>query len=286
MQAIPMSSDVSVDSLYTAFVRSYDAHFIFPGESHDMWELDYIISGQAGITSGANVYRCTEGTLFIHAPGVFHTFWTEAHTDVRCLTVTFTGEGLDRYACYGKFLLSGKEQRIASVLADEISRLCEEGSLQGEISDGDCTRTQTTLSAPWQIVKKLLEALFLYMSCHESEHAVCTHEREDEFSRIVLYMEHHVCDALDIQRICLDTHMGRSALKQLFQRYAGIGVMQYFLHLRVRYAEKRILQGASMSEIAREMNFSSQNYFSAFFKRMTGVSPLQYRKAHIAEPRK
>ena len=34
---------MSVNRIYTAFIRTYDAAFRFQGESHDMWELGYII---------------------------------------------------------------------------------------------------------------------------------------------------------------------------------------------------------------------------------------------------
>ncbi|MBE6632099.1 MAG: AraC family transcriptional regulator [Ruminococcaceae bacterium] len=39
--------------------------------------------------------------------------------------------------------------------------------------------------------------------------------------------------------------------------------------------------GVSMAEISAKMNFSSQNYFSSFFKRETGMSPMEYRKKKI-----
>ena len=42
---------------------------------------------------------------------------------------------------------------------------------------------------------------------------------------------------------------------------------------------KRLLvhTGLNVSEIARQLNFEDQSYFSKFFKRETGLTPLQYR---------
>ena len=46
---------------------------------------------------------------------------------------------------------------------------------------------------------------------------------------------------------------------------------------------KRLLvhSNLSISEIAHRLNFSDQSYFTKFFKRETGVSPLQYRSKAI-----
>jgi AraC-like DNA-binding protein len=33
----------------------------------------------------------------------------------------------------------------------------------------------------------------------------------------------------------------------------------------------------SVSEIANQLNFEDQSYFTKFFKRETGITPIQYR---------
>ena len=48
---------------------------------------------------------------------------------------------------------------------------------------------------------------------------------------------------------------------------------------------KRLLvhTNLSVTEIATRLNFADQSYFAKFFKRETGVSPLQYRAKSLAD---
>ena len=99
---------------------------------------------------------------------------------------------------------------------------------------------------------------------------------------IAAYMTEHVCENINVEDICVSCGIGRSALKELFRKYTGIGAMKYFNYLRIRHAIKLIGRDFTMAEIAVDMNFSSQNYFSAFFKRETGLTPTQYKTKKLA----
>ena len=111
---------LSVNRIYTAFIRTYDAAFRFQGESHDMWELGYIIEGRAGITSGNEVYECGKGDLVIHPSGVFHNVWAMRGAEVRIMTVSFTGNRLENRVPAGKFTLTSTEQTLMELLEQEM----------------------------------------------------------------------------------------------------------------------------------------------------------------------
>ena len=55
---------------------------------------------------------------------------------------------------------------------------------------------------------------------------------------------------------------------------------EFYDELRVKEAMDQLQNGRSVTEIARKMNFSSPNFFCAFFKRHTGVTPSAYKKRH------
>ena len=48
---------VKIDRIYTAFNAKRAPDFSFPGESHDFWELVYVIDGCAGIMADSNIYE-------------------------------------------------------------------------------------------------------------------------------------------------------------------------------------------------------------------------------------
>ena len=264
-----LSTGLSVDYLCTAFVNRYEPSFIFRGESHEAWEISCFLEGAGGVTSGTEIYRCVAGDVVIHPPHRFHTFWTDDDEEARVLTVSFMGEGTARYVPKGKFVLTDSEPILVELLAKEI-----EQSYRG-IFPKDCHRPVEDE----QIIKGLLETLLLSLRRRrgETEHAT-EGTQESRITEVMDYLQAHVCEPLDTEQICADCHIGRSTLKELFRRYTGIGVMEYFSDLRVRHICRLLKSDRSMAEIAAEMNFSSQNYFSAFFKRKMGKSPMQYRR--------
>ena len=60
-----------------------------------------------------------------------------------------------------------------------------------------------------------------------------------------------------------------------------LSVMTYFSQLKIDCA-KRMLRESNLSvtQIADKLSFDSPNYFSKTFKKLTGFTPLQYKKLH------
>ena len=60
-----------------------------------------------------------------------------------------------------------------------------------------------------------------------------------------------------------------------------LSVMTYFSQLKIDCA-KRMLRESNLSvtQIADKLSFDSPNYFSKIFKKLTGFTPLQYKKLH------
>lgn len=255
---------LAIDRIYTAFVSTYDEGFSFAGESHDMWELDIFRAGNAGVTSGSEIYDCRKDDLVIHPAGVFHNVWEKQAGKVRILTVSFTGKGVEQFVPVGKFSMSAGEKQFADLLEAELT------------ADGE-GKPYRLLSEDGQVLRNLLELLFLSLYRRKNESKSPTRDRQAAtFSQISNYLAEHVDECLTVGKICHACAIGQTALKELFRTYTGIGVMKYYNRLRIRRSIELISMGKSMAEIADEMGFSSQNYFSAFFKRETGVSPSRY----------
>ncbi|MBQ7338180.1 MAG: helix-turn-helix transcriptional regulator [Clostridia bacterium] len=263
-----LRSVLAVEGIFSAFVESYGSDFNFPGESHEVWEIGAVLSGCAGITSGAEIYECGVGELIIHPPGAFHTAWAKDQLGVRILTVTFTAHG-SRYVPSGKFVLTAREQTVIHLLGELIDHEVDtpfsiDASLRPEAE---------------QMIKNYIEILCLSLHLRRAEtESPAQEEKAALFAEIVGFMQAHVDDALTVEDICVACGIGRTTLKELFRRFTGTGAIKYYNHLRVRRAIALMDEGESMQQIATRMHFSSQNYFSDFFRRATGVPPTKYFK--------
>lgn len=72
--------------------------------------------------------------------------------------------------------------------------------------------------------------------------------------------------------------MSIRTLNRRFQAETGQTPMQWVTGVRVRHAQQ-LLEGASygVERIGREVGFTSPANFREQFRRLTGVSPLNYR---------
>jgi AraC family transcriptional regulator len=69
------------------------------------------------------------------------------------------------------------------------------------------------------------------------------------------------------------THLARA-----FRRRFGCTIGEYARHLRVEFACREILKSdLPLAEIASICGFSDQSHFSRVFKRLTGLTPFEYR---------
>lgn len=86
---------------------------------------------------------------------------------------------------------------------------------------------------------------------------------------------------LTLEDVSSQVYLNSSYLSQLFKKEMGIAFGEYLENLRIRYAKDLIKSThLTMNEISERVGFSSQNYFTRVFKKVTGLSPARYKEKH------
>jgi AraC-like DNA-binding protein len=91
--------------------------------------------------------------------------------------------------------------------------------------------------------------------------------------------EKNIHNSLSVDQICFFLGISQPTLSRLFKKYIHISPMAYFIEQKMRTA-KMLLRDHSLSikEIAQAVGYSNQLYFSAEFRKRTGVSPKFFRE--------
>ncbi len=128
----------------------------------------------------------------------------------------------------------------------------------------------------------LLAQLFILETenAFSSEFALLENKGTKIFSQAVGLLNKNSRGNISVSELSnlLDTPV--STLKRIFLKYAGMGVHEYLTCLKINIAKELLLQGLSIADVSEQTGFNNQNYFSAAFKRQTGISPKDYAKSN------
>jgi len=95
------------------------------------------------------------------------------------------------------------------------------------------------------------------------------------------YIEAHYMEpGFSLMQTAERLHVSPQYLSRVFRREFGVTFMDYITRLRIRRAAEMLSQKDwKVYEIAEQIGYSNQHYFSSAFKRVLGVSPMEYRRS-------
>lgn len=93
------------------------------------------------------------------------------------------------------------------------------------------------------------------------------------------YIRKNMGKKIGIPDICKNLNCSKSTLLTTFKKKYGITVNAYLTELRIERAAALLHnEKLSVAEIAAEVGFSDQSYFSKVFSAKHGISPTEYRR--------
>lgn len=257
---------LSVKTLYTAFEEWIESDYFFVGEQHDFWELVIVADGEVGVTAGENAWILKRGQAVIHPPMEFHRIWY-AGVPGRIIVFSFGAECMPAEA--------------AGIVTVEDMSVPEELLLQTRRCfhmDGIFVEENLLQPLAAQILLKRWELFLLELATQKDRSARQASSRTARnYSAIVQVLESNIHENLSTAQIAELCSMSQISAKQTFSKYAGMGIISYFNRLKIQKAIQMLQRGSSVQETADALGFSSQNYFSTVFKRITGKNPSAYK---------
>ena len=263
---VDMTDVFRIKTLYTAFTEVIGSDYFFVGERHNFWELVIVADGEVGITAGENAWVLHKGQAILHPPMEFHRIWYSGNHG-RIIVFSFGAEGLPLDAG-GSFAVQDPEQ--ADVLLQKLKQCFQR---QG-INITGIHQSQSgalILLKQWELF--ILELIGQKKQIRHEEKS----QTAKNYAAIVKVLEEHVHENLTISQIAKLCNIGQVSMKQTFSRYTGMGIIHYFNRLKIEKAIHMLQNGSSVQETADALGFSSQNYFSTVFKRITGKPPTAYK---------
>lgn len=102
-----------------------------------------------------------------------------------------------------------------------------------------------------------------------------------EIAEALAYIRLHYSDQdLSLPRVAREVAIHKDYLSRLFKKETGVGFSDYINMLRIKKAQE-LLESTNMKsyEIARQVGFQDECYFSRVFKKIVGMGTNEYKKS-------
>jgi AraC-like DNA-binding protein len=238
------------------------------------YQLLYITDGNGVFTFGQNATSCliTEGKMFFLMPGVWHTYkpiensgWTE-------YWIGFKGEIIRKIVEEGFFLNQapvfniGLNERIVDLYLKAI-----------EIANEERAGYQQALSG---IVMHILGLMYYR---HKTQDFV-DQELINKINKAKVIMRESIFDKVTAEDIAKRMNISYSGFRRAFKEFTGTSPSQYMLELKLNEAKLQLsITTNSIKQISYSLNFENPDYFPIFFKKRTGLTPIEYRNSVLTK---
>lgn len=245
--------------------------------------LFYILSGEAEITIGSQVYGLAPHTVFYCNAGSTYMI---SSTAVELISVNFdlSQDNKTREQPYSPVPLTAN-------IGQQISECCMEDQnlLNGwlflpnavvcrEFFDGILTEFSTKRLLYRESAGALLKALLVQLLRSNAENAS---QGAKVPEKIIDYIRVHYREPLSNTLFSQMFGYHEYHLNRLFLKHTGSTIRQYILDMRISHAKKALLNtDLPLSAIAETVGFNSNSYFSTYFRQATGLTPAQFRKKY------
>lgn len=112
-------------------------------------------------------------------------------------------------------------------------------------------------------------------------------EKQESISRKPIreareYIARHFKEDIDLEQVSCIVGFNSSYFSRLFKKETGKNFVEYLTELRMLEAQQLLSEtDKSIAEIAEEVGYTDDKYFSRAFKKYSGLKPKDYRKLYI-----
>ena len=249
------------------------AHAISALDLHyhkDCFELTYVVQGNVRFSVDGRMYPLSGGDLFITLPDEVHDTGSAPMSLHQMYWFQINLNHPDGFLFMSEPAIELLRERL-SHLPNRVVKMDADQAAAIMSSVFQYFRNETRLG---QIQGAQLLGFFLLQVVEQAD--LTTFRITPDIGRTMDYILEHIQEDLPLEDLAQVALLSVSRFKQKFKTEIGISPRNFINFHKVEAAKRLLLDGASVTDVAMELNFSSSNYFSSVFRRYTSFSPSQY----------
>ncbi len=279
-----LSNVIQIHKIVTIHDFDFDDTFSFEGESHDFWELAYITKGTIIYAHEQGETVVSEGEIFFTAPNKFHAS-RALNSAPGCVNITFE--------CNSAAMKSFENYhaKLDKKLLPFLNNIVAESKVSYDIpknavSLNKLTKKESQRLGSEQLIRTYLEQflIMLLRSLTESEELFVFPSKESMQHHLAedvkAYVEKNITAVIRTEDVCAHLGYSKTYVSKIFHTFCGDTIAHYVTERKIEkaktlFAEKKM----NVTEVSDYLGFDNPQYFSRVFKRVTGLSPTEYKNA-------
>ena len=254
---------------------------------HNYFELLYVHSGEATYQVQDHEIVARQGDLLVINGSLYHRLREVLVSPFRAVVLYFLPDVLRNGGATGEDV----QYLMPFLMQDTTSPylITRQTGLPDEVLDVigkiQLYLPATTASARLT-VRTCLEMILVLLMNHYKSHLSLTdiiHRRQKAFDRmrpLFDYVDQHYAESIALSKATELVSMSKAHFMRSFKKVTGQPFDTYLNHFRIAKAQVLLASSdKSISEVGREVGFGDQSYFGLVFRRLTQVSPREYRKS-------
>jgi AraC-like DNA-binding protein/mannose-6-phosphate isomerase-like protein (cupin superfamily) len=284
---VSFSEDCPLEILFHAY--SFD--YILTPSYHDFFEIIYIYNGGGSVYVENKKYEANDGDIFIIGNSEFHRLEAINNGSFKSIDLYFLpkfvysiGQNSYDFGYLRPFFDHSSEftNRIPAedFCSDTVLDLVRKIYLEKqEKNDFFQLAVKNYLTEILLLIvryfRKFSSDLFIYSKKH--------HDIE-RLKNVFSYLKKNYCEKIALDSMAHLACMSTSYFCKFFKKVTGYTLTDYVFSLRIDRAKELLLRGdMNIIEIAYETGFTNHSYFDRIFRRLTKLSPNEYRFKVIGE---
>jgi transcriptional regulator GlxA family with amidase domain len=107
---------------------------------------------------------------------------------------------------------------------------------------------------------------------------------DDEIKKVQEFIENNVAEKITVDELSNKFAIGRRTFERRFKKATNNSVAEYIQRVKIEAAKKQLEMGRkTVNEVMYDVGYNDTKAFRELFKKITGLSPLEYRNKYNKE---
>lgn len=270
----------SVDNSYEIVYRKSSTSAPAKPHTHNAMEIYFTLTDLPDVLLNDTVSSVAANSLIVIPPHTVHQLYHQKETVYERYIVTVNSHWLEQVLnntlTKMHYAFPGGQPSIISLSESQVSLLSHNLSQYLKKHKN----SDLPALADFFALLDVLNTMISEGLNKSDEHLRSISRSQQNVNEIISYINLHLTEPLSLESVADEFHMNKDYMGRLFKSHTQATIGHYIAVQRVNLAQTMLAEGHTVTEVQEALGFSSYAYFFKYYKKMTGISPSQYRKTN------